>query len=221
MHHAFEKSRENMVEGQIRPSKVTDIPLLTALRAIPRERFVPHHLQSIAYVDEDIAVGNGRYLCEPVITARLIQAARVRDGEVVLDIGCGTGYSSAILSHLAGTVVGVETDHGMAQEAGKVMNDLGIVNTVVVAADEPLCNGYAKQAPYDVILINGAVSAVPDCIKEQLADGGRLMAVVTEKRGMGRAVLVTRHGDVFVEDTLFDASTPVLAGFEAKEEFSF
>lgn len=220
MHHVFEKARENMVEGQIRPNRVTDAAIVAAMREIPRERFVPRHLQSVAYADEDIAIGNGRYLPEPMVLARLVQAAEVKKTDIVLDIGCGTGYSSALLGHLANTVIGLERDKGMAQEADRLLHALGIVNTAVVRQDD-LREGYAQQGPYDVILINGAVAEVAENIKAQLADGGRLVTVVSRKGHMGIAVLITRAGGAFTQQVLFDAATPLLAGFEAPDAFEF
>jgi protein-L-isoaspartate(D-aspartate) O-methyltransferase len=220
MHQVFEKARENMVEGQIRPNRVTTPALLSALRAVPRERFVPRHLQNVAYVDEDIAVGGGRYLPEPMVLARLIEEAKVRKEDVVLDIGCGTGYSSAILGHLAGTVVGLEQSKDMAQQADRLLHELGVVNAAVIQRDD-LREGYGQQGPYDVILINGSIPSVPERIRNQLADGGRLVTVLSSKGHMGSAVLTTREGGRFSTRALFDAATPTLAGFEAAKVFVF
>jgi protein-L-isoaspartate(D-aspartate) O-methyltransferase len=220
MHHVFEKARENMIEGQIRPNRVSDPVIIDALRRIPREKFVPHHLRSVAYADQIIAVGNGRYLAEPMVLARLVQAAEVKMGDIVLDIGCGTGYSAALLGALAGTVVGIERDKGMAQEADRLLRDLGIVNAAVLHHDN-LRDGLAKQGPYNAILINGSVPAVPDALKRQLAEGGRLVTVISPNGHMGTAVRVLRTGDAFIQQPLFDAAVPVLHGFEAPETFVF
>jgi protein-L-isoaspartate(D-aspartate) O-methyltransferase len=220
MHQVFERARENMVEGQIRPNKVTDETLLAALRKIPRERFVPRHLQSVAYVDEDIPLGNGRYLPEPMVLARLIQAAAPGAEDVALDIGCGSGYASALLGCLCGTVVGIEQDEALVKQADRALHDLGVVNAVALAQKD-LREGYVQQGPYDIILINGSVPAVPEKIRNQLADGGRLVTVISEKGHMGTAVLITRAGEEFETHVLFDAATPVLAGFEAPKAFVF
>ncbi|MDE1152379.1 MAG: protein-L-isoaspartate O-methyltransferase [Micavibrio sp.] len=220
MQQTFEQARENMVESQLRPNKVTDAALLEALRNVPREKFVPRHLQGVAYVDEDVPLGNGRYLREPVIVARLIQEAGIRKNDIVLDIGCNTGYSTAIMGYLAGTVVGLEMDNTLAQEADKLLHDLDICNAVVVQ-QKTLTEGYAQQGPYDVILINGSVPAVPEGIKAQLAEGGRLVTVVSTHGHMGSAVLVTRMGGHFSTRVLFDAATPTLAGFEPNKSFVF
>lgn len=209
-----------MVEGQVRPNRVTNPLIVEAMRRIPREQFLPRHLQSIAYIDEDIPLGNGRFLPEPMVLARLVQELEVGKNDVVLDIGCGTGYSSAILGHLAATVVGIEQDAAMAAAAEKLLHGLGIVNAAVVHRKD-MAEGYAQQGPYNAILINGAVSKVPERIKHQLADGGRLAALVSDKGHIGTAVRVTRRGDSFVTEPLFDAAAPFLPGFEAAKGFSF
>ena len=144
-----------MVESQIRPNKVTDERLISAMASLPREVFVPKEFQSVAYVDEAIPLGDGRYLMEPLITARLIQAAQPAPGDVALTIGCGTGYGAAVLSHMVSTVVAVECDGRLAQQATKTLIDLGI-DTVTVIHD-PLEDGYMDQAPDDVIFFDGAV----------------------------------------------------------------
>ena len=209
-----------MVEAQIRTNKVTDATLIAAMHKIPRERFVPRHLKGVAYVDEDIALGNGRYLPEPMVLARLIQEADIKKTELVLDIGCGTGYSTAVLGHLASTVVGIEQDNDMAEEADKLLHDLDIVNAVVVQQKD-LREGYVQQGPYNVIVINGSVPQVPDRIKSQLADGGRLVTVLSNRGHMGKAVLITRFGESFATREIFDAATPTLAGFELAKTFAF
>ncbi|MCC7038166.1 MAG: protein-L-isoaspartate O-methyltransferase [Alphaproteobacteria bacterium] len=220
MAQTFEKARENMVDCQLRPNRVTDDAIINAMRNIPREKFVPRHLQGFAYVDEDVALGNGRYLREPVIIARLIQEANIQKSDIVLDIGCNTGYTTAVMGHLAATVVGLEIEETLANEADKLLHDLDIINVVVVRQGK-LSEGYAAQGPYNVILINGSVSAVPEGIKQQLADGGRLVTVVSKHGHMGQAVLIERHGDHFSTRVLFDAATPTLVGFEAEKSFAF
>lgn len=220
MQQSFERARENMVEGQLRPNRVTEPALLEALRAVPREKFVPRHLQGFAYVDEDVPLGNGRFLREPVIVSRLIQEADIQKTDVVLDIGCNTGYTTALMGYLAGTVVGLESDAGLAQEADKVLHDLDICNAVVVL-QKKLAEGYAEQGPYNVIVINGSVPEVPEAIKAQLAEGGRLVTVLSKTGSMGSAVIMTRQGGNVSTRVLFDAATPTLAGFEPKKAFSF
>lgn len=215
----FSTARLNMVESQIRTNKVTDPRILEALETIPREAYVPEERRGICYVDEDLAIGGGRYLMEPMVLARLLQEARIGSQDVVLDVGCTTGYSCAVLARLAATVVGVECDAALAEEANRILSAQGIDNAVVI--QDPLGDGYPKQAPYNVIVLEGAVVKVPETIRNQLADGGRLVAVIREGEGMGRATLMQRSGEVVSSRILFDAATPYLPGFEREERFVF
>jgi len=215
----YSAARLNMVEGQVRPNKVTDHALIEAMSTVPRELFVPKAARGFAYVDEDIAIGNGRYLVEPMVIARLLQEAQVRPTDIVLDVGCGTGYATALLSRMAATVVALESDAELAGRANQTLRDLGVDNFVLV--EGPLAEGYPKQAPYDVILIHGSVAEVPAAILEQLADGGRLVTVVSPNGRMGQARLYQRTGSVETGRVLFDAATPLLPGFERKPVFEF
>ena len=208
-----------MVESQIRTNKVTDHRVIAAFEAVPRELFVDEARRGFAYIDEDLEVAAGRYLMEPMVLARLLQAAGPQPGDIALDIGCATGYSTAILSHLAETVVGVESDRPLRDEANRTLNALDVDNAVVV--EGALDAGYQKQAPYDVIIFQGAVSAVPDRVKRQLSDGGRLVAVVCDEAGIGRGTLIQRSGDSFSARILFDAATPLLPGFAREVGFVF
>lgn len=213
----FEAARLNMVESQIRPNEVTDPLIIEAMSQMPREAFVPERLAGVAYVDEALAVGNGRYLMEPMILARLLQAAEIQADDLALVIGCGSGYSAAVLARLAGTVVAIEATAELVDQASETLASLGIDNAAVIEA--PLTDGYPKQAPYDVILFGGAVSEVPRHLTDQLADGGRLVAVAAKSAGLGHGVLVTRHGASVVEREIFDAGTPLLPGFEPVPTF--
>ena len=152
----FAAARRNMVDCQILPNRVTDQRLIEALGTVPREAFVTTKFKGVAYVDEAIPLSGGRYLMEPLVTARLIQAAEPKAQDLALVIGCGTGYGAAVLSHLAGTVVAVESDGGLAKEANQILSGLGM-DTVAVMEGH-LEKGYRKQAPYDVIFFNGAVA---------------------------------------------------------------
>lgn len=215
----FAAARHNMVENQIRTTGVTDAVLVRAMADLPRERFVPENLAGIAYVDESLALGGGRYLMEPMVLARLLQAADVAPTDTALDIGCASGYSSAILSKLAAAVVALEYDAGLAARATQLLSELGADNVAVIEA--ALETGYAKQAPYDVILFGGAVAAVPDPVIKQLGDGGRMVCVIDDGTGPGRATLITRFGEAIQRQTLFEAGTAFLPGFEPRPAFQF
>ena len=214
----FTSARHNMVENQIRANLVTDPVVISAMTELPREVFVPEQLQGIAYVDEDIVLGQGRCLMEPVVLARLLQEAAVQSSDVVLDVGCGSGYSAAVLARMASTVVALEPDAGLAARANGIMAELGIDTVAVV--EGPMKDGWSEQAPYDVIFFDGAVSEVPSAIRDQLAEGGRLVAVIAEG-GMGKAVLITRHGGTYSRRTVFDAATSSLPGFVRRPTFEF
>jgi len=215
----FAAARANMVESQIRPNKVTDARVIAAFSAVPRECFVPKALRGVAYVDEDVPIGNGRYLMEPMVLARLLQAAQPQPGDLALEIGSGTGYGSAVLARLAGTVVAVEDDPALSAKAMSELVELGIDNVAIV--NGPLMAGYPAQAPYDVILFSGAVGTVPAAIREQLAEGGRLVAVESDGTGLGKARMLTRTGGVVSGRVLFDAAVPLLPGAAREPTFVF
>jgi protein-L-isoaspartate(D-aspartate) O-methyltransferase len=212
-------ARRNMVESQLRTNRVTDDVLLGAMEEVPRELFVPPHLAGVAYVDEDLALGGGRYLMEPMVLARLLQAAEIGPGDSVLDVGCATGYSSVIASKLAAAVIALESDATLARKARDLFAQLKIDNAVVVEGE--LRAGCAGHAPYDVILLEGAVSEIPAAIAAQLAEGGRLLAVVAPPEKTGRATLMIKTGGVVSGRELFDAATPSLPGLELEPGFRF
>src|SRR5690606_26313879 len=145
----------NMVESQVRPNRVTDPRIVMAMLELPRENFVPKPLRGIAYVDEDVHIGGGRYLMEPMVLARLIQAAQIGPDDVVLEIGTGSGYGAAVLSRLASTVVALESDPELAKMATRSLGELSIDNVAVV--EGPLTKGYPAQAPYNAIVFSGGV----------------------------------------------------------------
>jgi protein-L-isoaspartate(D-aspartate) O-methyltransferase len=215
----FSIARQSMVKSQIRPNQVNDPEVLAAMSELPRETFLPKALQGVAYVDEDLPLGNGRYVMEPCVLARLLQAATVQATDVALVIGCTTGYSAAVLSRLASAVVAIESDAKLVQAATNTLAELRI-DTVAVMQGE-LKEGCPKQAPFDVIVLDGAVCEIPDALVEQLADGGRLVAVVRKNQAVGRGVLIVRKGDVIARRELFDATIPWLPGFEPAPGFVF
>ena len=214
----FAAARETMVLSQLQPDRVSDDRVRDAMGDVPRERFVPEHLRAVAYVDEDLEIAPGRYLMEPRVFARLLQAANIDANDVVLDVGCGSGYSSAVIARLAGTVVALESDQALRDLATRNLEQLEADNVVVISGD--LDQGYATKAPYDVVFINGAVGEVPANLVDQLSDGGRLITVV-EDETVGRGTLLTSQGGQADSLTLFDAQVPYLPGFERRAEFKF
>lgn len=216
----FALARRNMVDGQLRPNRVTNAALLAAVGELPRERFLPEGLRSVAYADDDVPLGNGRFLMEPMVLARLIQALQPQPEEKALVVACGHGYGAALMSRLVKSVVAVESDPTLAGVAEQTIRDLGIANIdLTVARSEA---GAAAGAPYDAILIEGAVQEIPRTILEQLAEGGRLTTVVAAPSGvLGVAQLVVKEGGVTSGRPLFDAGTPALPGFARPARFTF
>lgn len=215
----MQAQRTAMVDSQLRTNRVTDPRLLAAMAEIPRERFVPEDRREIAYIDEDIPLGHGRYLLEPRVFARLVQTAGVDASDVVLDVGCGAGYSATVLGRLARAVVALESEPALLALGEAAAADIEHDNVVLESG--PLAGGWPRQAPYDVILVNGAVEHMPDALLDQLADGGRLCAVVRPDGGPGRATLTVRSGGTVSGRPVFDAATPVLAEFRRAREFVF
>ena len=215
----FAAARRNMVESQIRTNRVTDERIVAALGEIPRELFVGEDRAAIAYVDEALTLGGGRYLMEPMAFAMLLQAAEIGGDDVVLDIGCATGYSSAVLARFAGTVVALEEDTGFAARATELLAELKIDNVAVM--EGALTAGHAGQAPYNAIVISGAVAEVPKVIIGQLADGGRLVFIEASEDGLGRGFLIGKYGESISRRHIFDAGSPILPGFEGRPAFSF
>jgi len=214
----FAAARIKMVDNQIRTTDVTSYELLRAFLTVPREVFVPDARKALAYIDEDIPFAPGRYLMEPSPFAKLLQLASVSRDDVVLDVGCGTGYSSAVLAELAGTVVALEESAEAAGQAEANLQQLGVVNCAVVQG--PLVAGWAKEAPFDVIVFQGAVDAVPPVFFDQLRDRGRL--VVVEGRGLSAmAKLYTKEDGIVSDRFAFNCSVKPLPGFEKAPSFVF
>lgn len=214
----FEQARQNMVECQIRTVRVTDAAVIEALRAVPREAFLPAQLKSIAYVDEDLRLERDRFMMEPMVLARLLQAAEIGPGDTALAIGCTRGYSVALLARIAETVVGLESDAEFVAASDAALASLGVDNAAVIEGN--LAEGYPRQAPYDVILIEGRCAQIPRNIVDQLAEGGRLIAI-TDDAGVGKAVLMRRSGGAVGSRVLFDAQVPRLKAFDRAPEFQF
>lgn len=220
----FQQQRVKMVDGQLRTTDVGDVAILSAMLEVPREEFVPARRRALAYIDEDLQIAEpaegrpARYLMEPSPFALLVQLAKVRRTDFILDVGCGTGYSSAVLSRIGGFVVALESDAALASYANERLSALGCENVAVV--EGPLPAGHAAQAPYDVIVVNGAVDAVPDALLDQLKEGGRLVAVLGEGHG-GRAVLHLKEDGLISTRRAFNAAVKPLAEFRRVAAFEF
>jgi protein-L-isoaspartate(D-aspartate) O-methyltransferase len=212
------KARRMMVDCQVRTADVTDLDLIDAMLALPRERFVPEALAEQAYLDGDIAIGNGRVLLKPMVLAKLIQAMRVRNTDHVLDVGCGTGYSSAVLARLAGSVVALEEDQALALKARDAL--AATDGTPVVIETGPLTAGWPDLGPYDLILLNGATEVLPEALGRQLKPTGRL-ACIFGRVPAGKAMIYRRVEGHLVGRPIFDAAAPVLPGFVAPPAFVF
>ncbi len=211
-------ARRMMVDGQVRTADVTNPELIAAMLAVPRELFVPPPLAGQAYLDADIALAKGRVLLKPMVLAKLIQAAQIGDGDHVLDVGCGTGYSSAILSRIAGSVVALEEDAALAGQAREALAKLGAAHAMV--ATGPLTAGWPAAAPYDVILLNGATEVIPDVLGKQLKPNGRLACIFGRAPALKATIFRLIEGQL-VGRAVFDAAAPVLPGFVAPPAFVF
>jgi protein-L-isoaspartate(D-aspartate) O-methyltransferase len=214
----FAAARRMMVDGQVRTSDVTDLRIIAAMLEFPRERFVPETKADLAYLDLDVPVDAGRRLLKPMVLAKMLQAAAVKADDRVLDVGCATGYSSAILARLAHSVVALEEDPALAGKAVENLAAIGASNVTVVTG--PLTQGRQGGVPYDVIFVNGATEVVPRALCSQLAERGRLV-VVFGCAPLGRAMLYRAVGGDVSGWPIFDAAAPLLPGFAATPAFVF
>lgn len=209
--------RLNMVESQVRTNDVTDRRIQEAMKEVPREQFVPGGKRAIAYADTVVEVAPGRFLLDPRTFSKLAQLAEIAPADRILDVGCASGYSTAVLARLGGEVTGLEEDADLVRIAGDALAAAGAKARVVQGR---LADGYPAGVPYDVIFINGAVEDVPDALQAQLGEGGRLVTVIDTGR-QGRAhVLVREHGRIGRRAD-FDASVPLLPGFRQPAGFVF
>lgn len=215
----FDSARRTMVDTQLRPSGVTDDRLLASMGRLPRENFVPVEMQPVAYSDTDVQlIPHGRSMAAPTVLAKLVQLANVASTDVVLDVGCGTGYSAAVLAELASAVVGIENDAALVEKANQVLTDLDVGNAAVLEAE--LSSGVPSEAPFDVIVLEGAVDEVPAALLKQLKDGGKLVAMV-HNNGVPTAEIHLRTGKDISVRRDFNMALPPLESLVAKAEFSF
>ncbi len=212
----FTTLRTVMVDTQVRPSDVTKFPIIAAMLAVAREKYVPENLRETAYSDGDVDLGNGRVVLEPRTMGKLLDALDVRSDELVLDLGCGLGYSTALLAQLAEAVVGVEDDADRAADAQRTLSENGVDNAAII--EGTLTEGAAKHGPYDVIVVEGGVETLPPAIADQLKDGGRI-ACLFQQGALGEVRIGRKSdGQIFWRNA-FNATAPILPGFEENEEF--
>jgi protein-L-isoaspartate(D-aspartate) O-methyltransferase len=212
----FASRRTMMVDTQVRPSDVTKFPIIEAMLAIPREVYVPRDKREVAYLGENLAIAPGRVVLEARTLAKLLDALDIQPDEIVLDLGCGLGYSSAVIARLAEAVIAIEEDADLAAEAEKTLAAEGVDNAAVIAG--PLAAGSAKHGPYDVITIQGGIEVLPGGLAAQLKEGGRIGCVFMEG-ALGVARIGYKVDGKVTWRFVFNAAAPVLPGFEARSGF--
>ena len=213
----YKTRRKIMVDTQIRPSDVTKFPIIDAFLFVPREKFVPDGKREAAYIGENFQIGQSRVILEPRTLAKLLDALDVNNDELVLDIGTGLGYSSAVISLVAEFVVAVEDDSSLASEAEEILSEIGADNVVVEV--NKLEEGAPEHGPYDVIIIQGGVEKIPGSILKQLKNGGRVGAIFIEE-GLGTAKIGFKLNDKINWRYSFNAAAPVLPGFFKQKDFA-
>jgi len=220
----FSTARQNMVDCQVRPSDVTDNRIIDAMLEVPREVFVPQNQRPLAYLDLDLDVsdvseaGAKRFLIKPAVIARMLQAAEIKATDRVLVAGCATGYAAAVVAKFAGEVTATESDPALAAKAGAALVEIGLGRVTVATA--AVADGHAANAPYDVIVLNGATEIVPEGLYRQLREGGRLVGVFAMTQPPRATIVTHSHAD-YGSRALFDAVAPVLPGLERRPAFVF
>lgn len=209
---------QNMICGQVMPNAVNNENVLNALAQVNRQDYVPRQLRQVAYLDENISLGNGRTILSPMVLAKMLAAVDVKCSDVVLLVGDASGYAAAVLSHLAEAVVALEESPESIEELGNALDHQEISNVAFVSGD--LCEGIQKQGPYNVIFINGGVEELPEALTDQLSEDGRLICIMTQD-GTGRAHLISRHGDLIRAKDIFDTNVSVISCFQKQPGFIF
>ena len=214
----YQAARVAMVDGQVRPSDVTLYPIIDAMLQVPREAYVPHDMRPLAYVGKHIDLENGGVVLAPRILAKILESLDIKPDEMVLDIGVGLGYSSAVIARLAEAVIAVEENAELASVAETTLSEQSADNAVVHVG--PLVEGAAEHGPYDVIVVEGGVQVLPDSLLSQLKVGGRIAAIFVDGPA-GKCRIGVRTAAGVSWDAVFDATAPVLSGFSAEKAFSF
>lgn len=217
MHPSFETMRAAMIDSQLRPNGVNTVRVIEAFEPVERERFVPDRLRALAYLDEDLEVALGRALMEPLVFGNLVMRAELAPTDRVLLVGACTGYEAAVVARLAGHVTALEED---AELAGAARANLaGNANIAVV--EGPLAGGWPAAAPYDVLMLNGMVDHIPPALVDQLVDGGRVVGVLRDDDGVGRAIVGRKAGGALGVSAFLDVGVLALPGFARPRGFVF
>ena len=216
----FKIARKNMVENQIRANKVTSLNVINAFLDIPREKFVPDALQEISYVDEDIQLSRNRFMMKPMILARLFQSLNLKGNENILHVGSNSGYGSAILSRMCSSVISLESDKKLFETSIHTFSNMGFDN--VVPLHGSMENGVEKEAPFDIIFIEGSIETEPKSLFGQLNENGKLIAIIRPANiKIGKAKLFFKISNEIGLENLFDAQVSKLSIFKSKTKFSF
>ena len=213
----FSNRRIMMVDTQVRPSDVTKFPIIEAMLAIPREAYVPAAAREAAYMGENLTIGAGRVMLEPRTLAKMLDALDIQSTDVVLDVGCGLGYSSAVIARFADAVVALESDAALAADAERILAAQGVDNAAVICG--PLAAGAAKHGPYDAVTVQGGVEAVPEALLAQIKDGGRIGCVFMEG-ALGVVRIGHKRDGKISWRYAFNAGAPLLHGFAANRAFA-
>ncbi len=214
----YATARRAMVDCQIRPSDVTKFTVIDAMGRVPREKYVPDDARRVAYAGDHIEIADGRVVLDPRVLAKMLDYLDIRSDELVLDIGCGLGYSTAVIACMSEAVVGVESDTGLADDAEATLAAQGVDNAIV--ARGPLDEGAAKHGPYDVVIIEGGIEQLPPTLESQIKDGGRICAIFIDGT-RGQCRVGVRGGDTIAWRYAFDSKAPVIAAFNAAQAFVF
>ena len=214
----YAAARVAMVDNQVRPSDVTSYPIIDAMLSVPREAYTPSPLREVAYAGEHLPLAPGRVILDPRTFAKMLEASDVGPDDLALDLGCGLGYSTAVLARLAAAVIAVESDPDMARAARAALTEHEVDNAEVI--EGPIAEGAKDHAPYNVIFVQGGVEEIPQALLDQLREGGRLVAIRMDG-AYGRCEVFTRAPAGVSSWRAFDAAAPVLEGFEKAAAFEF